>query len=1132
MFRSFLSACGGAVALALVVSGLVVPSSAQAAPPAAPAAARVTPGAAWTPPAAADDTGYDGANVPSGPVPERPTRSLADDGAQARIAPGGTVVGAPGLGALPYFGFQEYDLSANMVARVNLGNGNLLLTANDATLSGPGLALRSDRFYNGLSTSVGAFGGGWSSSLFERDVRLDVTATTAVYTGANGFQATFTKSGSTWVAPAGLNATLVRHDPVGDPYRGLSSVFSLTFVKTGERTEFSEDGWLVGQFDRNGNGNKWNYPDAYEDPQREVTVSNTAGRGFEIFRDEDGAVTDIVDSAQRGTSYTRTHDSARALGRVDGLAGYWEEYAYDTRGRIVEIRFAGTGGATPRVTFAYDSSNRVTSVTQGQVGSTVSTASNSFVYDEGDTWVLDHLGNESHFLIDSLGRVSSTIDQLQRTRSRTWTANSDVATSTDALGSASTPGNSTTYAYDELGNQTTVTLPTGAAAAALYATGANCTGSGGTSSQVKCTISDTGAKTANKYDAAGNLLTQTDVTPNGTGAVSQTNTYQGTNGVTCGGVVGQTCSTTDGNGRRTAYAYDAKGNVVKVTPPSPLGATSYVYDSLGRVLSVVDGNQKKTTYSYDQRDQLVTTTWADGSSLTTTYASGLRIKEVDSRGGQRNYRYDVRGLVTYEDAPGAGISTYAYDGAGNMVTAVTPTGTVRYSYDGANQLTSVTEPGGSCGAGAPAAGSGCVTFEHDANGAESKRTFPGGATVATTADAAGRPTRITARNAAGAVVSDLGYSFSADGTNSPASDRGSIQRRTSFVEVGVAAGAVTSYAYDSLARVASATERSGTAVTASWTYAYDKAGNRTSQVRTGATGQAAGTVGYTYNAANQLTSSTGAAMTYTYDGAGAQTRNGATGQVTTFDSRPAVAKIGSTTYSSFGHGNTTTISRGTPSATWGTNSQGLTTETTAAGTSAYTRTPAGEIVSARLAASAASYFVLDAAGSVVGIFDKAGTYKGGYAYSPYGETRAVTSDATVTANPIRYIAGYYDSAAGLYKFGARYYDPAQGRFTQFDPSGQEANPYAYGAGDPVNNADPSGLISVSLFVKLLDAVLTGKDVYDLLSADSTVAGATAAFSLACGTIAGAIAAPTVAGVLVAIGGCAIATELFENALEG
>ncbi|WP_344532285.1 RHS repeat-associated core domain-containing protein, partial [Streptomyces albiaxialis] len=40
---------------------------------------------------------------------------------------------------------------------------------------------------------------------------------------------------------------------------------------------------------------------------------------------------------------------------------------------------------------------------------------------------------------------------------------------------------------------------------------------------------------------------------------------------------------------------------------------------------------------------------------------------------------------------------------------------------------------------------------------------------------------------------------------------------------------------------------------------------------------------------------------------------------------------------------------------------------------------------------------------------------------------------------------------------ARYYDTRTGRFTQPDPSGLEANPYLYAAGDPTNLTDSSGL---------------------------------------------------------------------------
>ena len=99
-------------------------------------------------------------------------------------------------------------------------------------------------------------------------------------------------------------------------------------------------------------------------------------------------------------------------------------------------------------------------------------------------------------------------------------------------------------------------------------------------------------------------------------------------------------------------------------------------------------------------------------------------------------------------------------------------------------------------------------------------------------------------------------------------------------------------------------------------------------------------------------------------------------------------------------------------------------------------------MSVRLDTGARYYYVKDSLGSVIGLFDKAGAFAGGYSYSPYGELRnTVTAGSAADLNSLRYISGYLDRASGLYKLGARFYDPTIGRFTQYDPSGQESNPY-------------------------------------------------------------------------------------------
>nr|WP_155069221.1 RHS repeat-associated core domain-containing protein [Streptomyces taklimakanensis] len=71
-----------------------------------------------------------------------------------------------------------------------------------------------------------------------------------------------------------------------------------------------------------------------------------------------------------------------------------------------------------------------------------------------------------------------------------------------------------------------------------------------------------------------------------------------------------------------------------------------------------------------------------------------------------------------------------------------------------------------------------------------------------------------------------------------------------------------------------------------------------------------------------------------------------------------------------------------------------------------------------------------------------------------------TTPTETVPQPYRFTGTYLDPT-GMYKMGARYYDPNLGRFTQPDPSGQETNPYLYAAGGPANRIDPTGLLSWS-----------------------------------------------------------------------
>lgn len=389
------------------------------------------------------------------------------------------------------------------------------------------------------------------------------------------------------------------------------------------------------------------------------------------------------------------------------------------------------------------------------------------------------------------------------------------------------------------------------------------------------------------------------------------------------------------------------------------------------------------------------------------------------------------------------------------------------------------EPGGTCppaSATLSPASSGCTLFSYDANGAETTRAYPGRSSVETSRDASGRPTRITAKGGTGTIAVDIGYSYTAAGTST---DQANVQTRTSHKEEGITAGAITTYSYDTLNRVTLAQEKSGTATTASWAYAYDQAGNRTSQTRTGSTGATAGTIGYTYNAANQLTATTADTTTWTYDGAGNQTRNGATGATAAYGARLQTTQLGSTTQGFFGGGNTDRVAAG--AVTFSSSALGLAQRKSGATTHTFTRTATGALVGLRSAYN--HYYVLDHLGSVVGLFSASGVWEGGYSYSPYGETRAAsTLTSAVINNTLRYITGEHDTA-GIYKLGARYYDSTIGRFTQMDPSGQEVHPFGYAGCNPINAKDPSGLASTGCV--LLGGIAAGAGVGAAYSAAVT-----------------------------------------------
>jgi RHS repeat-associated protein len=320
--------------------------------------------------------------------------------------------------------------------------------------------------------------------------------------------------------------------------------------------------------------------------------------------------------------------------------------------------------------------------------------------------------------------------------------------------------------------------------------------------------------------------------------------------------------------------------------------------------------------------------------------------------------------------------------------------------------------------------------------------------MTTTLDNSGRPTRIRAVNGS-TVISDLSYSYTAGTT-----DTELAQTRTDNK-----AALTTTYVYDSKDELTAAVERnSGGSTVASWLYCYDNAGNRTATSTTAGATCASATTTYTYNAANELTARSGVAgWTYDANGNEVSTAGGAPSQQRSGETYSPTNQLtggtgaGSTSLTAGYAGLTNDERVSTSGKTYQNGPVGLASQ---AGTNAATfvHDPTGTLIAERVS-GASYYYVYDGIGSIVALVNSIGTAVDTYSYDPYGQTRASTG---TQPNPFQY-AGYYNDGTGLYHVGARYYDAAIGRFTERDPSGHEANAYAYAVNSPANEVDPSGL---------------------------------------------------------------------------
>ncbi len=115
------------------------------------------------------------------------------------------------------------------------------------------------------------------------------------------------------------------------------------------------------------------------------------------------------------------------------------------------------------------------------------------------------------------------------------------------------------------------------------------------------------------------------------------------------------------------------------------------------------------------------------------------------------------------------------------------------------------------------------------------------------------------------------------------------------------------------------------------------------------------------------------------------------------------------------------------------------------------------------------YYIRNAQGDVVGLFDNNGIQVVNYVYDSWGKLISTTESLASTLgvkNPYRYKGYRYDNETGLYYLQSRYYSAEWGRFINPDAIAAtrgellSANVFAYCKNNPVNKCDPDGLIAL------------------------------------------------------------------------
>jgi RHS repeat-associated protein len=527
----------------------------------------------------------------------------------------------------------------------------------------------------------------------------------------------------------------------------------------------------------------------------------------------------------------------------------------------------------------------------------------------------------------------------------------------------------------------------------------------------------------------------------------------------------------------TSYSYDALDNLTQTNQGGQL--RTFTYDALGRLRSETTPEAGKTTYTYTDFDAVSTRADARGVVTTYTYGplnlpTGASYNTASATGvaatatvsiDYRNASPGKARVKTVTD--GAGSENYTYDSFGQLQSLIRVIDGIsyekRYEYNEAGQMTMMTYPSGKrVKMGRDARGRVTATQKVDASGIVQEAYLSevnyrvdgqvGGQRLGDgTTESFGysndrlQLTSQTVTKGGGALLSlNYGYGASAGqmGSGSTAGNSGQLVNITGTIN---GQNRNQAFTYDNVGRLNTATGWGAWARR----YDYDKFGNQTAvwdavtggaQLQNTVIEQAAGIQ------TNRIASVNGTA--FSHDASGNVTGDGVRTYI--YDAEGRVVSVSGPSGESYGYdASNRRVKKESGGVVthyiWEGEYQVIAEyERGGATPAAGTRYFHHDRLSPRL--------IMDGAGNVVGATN----------HLPFGEETA----ASGVGDKHKFTTYERDGTGNDYAVN-RYYDPRLGRFKQADPlrmgaasleNPQSLNLYSYVRNNPVNAADPSGLM--------------------------------------------------------------------------